>query len=81
MLSLAIADLQVELRCNNQKLADQLQTRYRQYLASDTPHLIADVHWSGRSHPGYLADASMTFADDTLHLAAPGYDGALSPEN
>jgi len=37
----------------------------------------ADVHWSGQSPPGSLADASMTFADDTLHLSAPGYDGAV----
>ena len=75
--SLAMADLQVELRCNDRGLADQLQARYRQYLASGTPHLTADVHWSGRSHSGYLADASMAFADGTLHLAAPGYDGAV----
>ena len=37
----------------------------------------ADVHWSGQPSPGYLADASMTFADGSLHLAAPGYDGAV----
>ena len=36
-----------------------------------------DIHWSGRSHAGSLADASMTFADGSLHLAAPGYDGAV----
>ena len=77
LLSLAIADLRVELRCNDRGLADQLRTRYHQYLASGTPHLTADVHWSGRSHAGYLADASMTFADGSLHLAAPGYDGAV----
>ena len=77
MLSLAIASLRVELRCNDQRLTDQLQARYRQYLASGTPHLIADVHWSGYSHPGSLADASMTFADGTLHLSAPDYDGAV----
>ena len=77
MLSLTIADLRVELYCNDQTLADQLQARYRQYLAPGTPHLTADVHWSGRSHAGYLADASMIFADGTLHLAAPGYDGAV----
>ena len=77
LLSLAIAGLRVELRCNDRGLADQLQARYRQYLASGTPHLTADVHWSGRSHSGYLADAGMTFADGTLHLAAPGYDGAV----
>ena len=52
MLSLAIADLQVELRCNDQRLTDQLQARYRQYLAPGTPHLIADgtLH---RAAPGY----------------------------
>ena len=81
MLSLAIAGLRVELHCNDQRLANQLQARYHRYLALGAPHLTADVHWSGRSHPGYLADASMAFADGTLHLAAPGYDGALSPEN
>ena len=81
MLSLAIAGLRVELRCNDRRLADQLQARYHPYLAPGTPHLIADVHWSGRSHPGSLADASMAFADGTLHLTAPGYDGALSSEN
>ena len=81
MLSLAIADLRVELRCNDRRLTDQLQARYHRYLASGTPHLTADVHGSGHSHAGYLADASMTFADGTLHLAAPGYDGALSSEN
>jgi len=80
-LSLSIAGLRVELRCNDRGLANQLQARYRQYLASGTPHLTASVHWSGRSHSGYLADASMTFADGTLYLAAPGYDGALSSEN
>ena len=77
MLSLAIANLRVELRCNDRRQADQLQARYRQYLASSTPHLVADVHWSGRSHSGSLADTNMTFADGTLHLAAPGYDGAV----
>jgi len=77
VLSLAIAGLRVELRCNDQRLTDQLQARYRQYLAPGTPHLTADVHWSCRSHSGYLADASMTFADGTPHLAAPGYDGAV----
>jgi len=77
LLSLAIASLRVELHCNDQRLIDQLQARYRQYLAPGTPHLTADVHWSGRSHAGYLADANMTFADGTLYLAAPGYDGAV----
>ena len=81
MLSLAIAGLRMELRCNDRRLTDQLQARYRQYLAPGTPHLTADVHWAGRSPAGYLADASMTFADGTLHLAAPGCDGALSSEN
>jgi hypothetical protein len=77
VLSLAIAGLRVELRCNHQGLADQLQGRYRQYLAPGTPQLTADVHWSGHAHDGSLADASMTFADDTLHLTAPGYDGEV----
>jgi len=54
-----------------------LRTRYHCYLASGTPHLTADVHWAGRSHAGYLADASMAFADGTLRLTAPGYDGAV----
>ena len=77
MPSLAIAGLRMELRCNDRRLTDQLRTHYHQYRATGRPHLTADVHWAGRSHSGYLADASMTFADGTLHLSAPGYDGAV----
>jgi hypothetical protein len=88
VLSPAIAGLRVELRCNDQGLADQLQGRYQQYLAFGTPHLTPDIRWSGRSYSGSLADASpvelslfhrvsMTFADETLYFNAPGYDGAV----
>jgi hypothetical protein len=77
VLSLAIAGLRIELRCNDQGLADQLRTRYHRYLDDGIPHLIADVHWSDRSSPASLAVASTTFADDTLYLAAPGYDGEV----
>ena len=77
LLSLAIAGLRVELRCNDRRLTDPLRARYRCYLDAGIPHLVADVHWSGHSHPGSLADACMTFAAGALHLTAPGYDGAV----
>ncbi len=77
LLSLMVAGLRVELRCSDPGLTDQLRARYHQYLAAGRPHLLADVHWSGPSLRGSLADAGMTFADHALYLAAPGYDGAV----
>jgi hypothetical protein len=75
--TLAIADINVRVRCNNDKLADILRERYREFQSKSTIAFYAQIDWNGQDRHTSILDQTVTFQDGILRFKTPGYDGFI----
>jgi len=75
--SLAITDINVRVHCNNEKLADILSERYREFQSRSAIAFSAKIDWVGQDSHTSILDQTITFQGGILRFTAPGYDGFI----
>ncbi|MFH1633835.1 MAG: hypothetical protein ABIG63_07460 [Chloroflexota bacterium] len=75
--ALSIAGIGVSATCDNPKLAQALQRRYRDFPAGEDIHLSVEIKLTGRERSSAMLDTGATFEDGRLHFTASGYRGLI----
>jgi hypothetical protein len=75
---LAIAGLNVCVRCEPPQLARILQERYRDFIEPGEPPIFnAEIEWDGRDRQRSLMGTNTVFREGILHFTAQGYRGFI----
>ncbi|HBY07432.1 MAG TPA: hypothetical protein DEH22_06470 [Chloroflexi bacterium] len=80
-VSVAIANLSVQLNCHHTQLAKVLNSRYQEFPAGQPANLNAEIRWVGNERHTALLDTEPKFSAGELKLCAPGYDGFINEKN
>jgi hypothetical protein len=76
--SLAIAGLNVGVRCKPPQLAQILQDRYSDFSQSGKPSILnVEIEWDGHDRKSSLLDTNTVFQEGIVHFTAQGYRGFI----
>jgi hypothetical protein len=72
-----VANLTIQVTCNNSQLSDVLRERYRNFPPGKEKPFSLNIDWIGKQRSSSLLDTKTDFEDDLLTFSAAGYQGYI----
>jgi hypothetical protein len=78
---LGIANFTLKVKCNHEKLVENLAARYAAFPPGNINHFTAQIHWVGVKRTSSLLDTNTYFHNGILNFSAPGYQGYINEKD